>query len=115
MVGYNIPFWVHFDDTTKWVIRFPMIGAIAPELVDEKLRMEVATIMFLSEKTTIPIPQVIGYGLTNNPRRPKGLPFSILTHMHGKPLPVIWDCLDTEAKEKISDQLADIYIQLPPA
>jgi hypothetical protein len=110
--GYNISFWVEFDDSTKWVIRFPMVGAIAPELVDEKLKTEVATMLFLSEKTTIPIPQLIGYGFTNNPHHPRGLPFLILTHMDGKPLPIIWDGLDTKAKEKIYEQLADIYIQL---
>lgn len=87
--GYNVSFWVEFDDSTKWVIRFPMVGAIAPELVDEKLETEVATMLFISEKTTIQIPQLIGYGLTNNRRHPRGLPFLILTHMHGKPLPVL--------------------------
>ena len=52
-------FWVQFDDETKWVVRFPMIGAIARE--HEKVKTEVATMMFLSEKTTIPTPQLIGY------------------------------------------------------
>src|SRR5262245_5942800 len=59
--GYNMSFWVEFDDSTKWVVRFPMFGAIAPELIDEKLKTEVATMMFLSAETTIPIPKLVGY------------------------------------------------------
>lgn len=110
--GYNMSFWVEFDDTTKWVIRFPMIGAIARELVDEKLKTEVATMMFLSEKTTIPIPQLIGYGLTDNPYHPRGLPFLIMTHVRGTPLPLIWEGLNNTAKERIYEQLADIFMQL---
>jgi hypothetical protein len=46
-------FWAGFDDGTKWVVRFPIVGAIAPELIDEKLKTEIATMMFLCEKTTI--------------------------------------------------------------
>ena len=112
MGGYNMSFLVEFDDGTKWVVRFPMIGAIARELVDEKLKTEVATMMFLSEKTTIPIPELIGYGLTGNPHHPKGLPFLIMTYIHGKTLRKIWKDLDDAAKDKIYEQLADISIQL---
>ena len=73
--GYNISFWVEFDDGTKWVVRFPMVGAIAPELVDEKLKTEVATMKFLSAETSIPIPRLISYGLTGNSHHSDGLPF----------------------------------------
>lgn len=45
--GYNISFWIKFDDAIIWVIRFPMIGVIALELVDEKLKMEVVIMKFL--------------------------------------------------------------------
>jgi hypothetical protein len=110
--GYNMSFWVQFDDETKWVVRFPMIGAIVGELVDEKVKTEVATMMFLSEKTTIPTPQLIGYGLTGNSRHRLGLPFLILTHVPGKPLAVVWKELKTKSKEKIYDQLVDLVLQL---
>ena len=110
--GYNMSFWVEFDDGTKRVIRFPMVGAIAQELVDEKLKIEIATMMFVSTETTIPIPKLIGYGLTGNTHHLNGLPFLILTHVPGKPLGGVWDELDEVAKVKIYDQMADITIQL---
>ena len=110
--GYNMSFWVEFEDNVKWVVRFPMVGAIAPELVDEKLKIEVATMRFLSDKTTIPVPRLIAYGLTGNPHHRDGLPFLILTHVPGKPLPTIWKELGDPAKRKIYEQLADIVMQL---
>jgi hypothetical protein len=110
--GYNISFWVEFDDRTKWVVRFPMIGAIAPELVDEKLKTEVATMKFLGAKTSIPIPQLIGYGLTGNSYHSDGLPFLIMSHVSGKPLELMWEQLDKAGKSKIYDQLVDVSLQL---
>lgn len=110
--GYNMSFWVEFENNVKWVVRFPMVGAIAPELVDEKLKIEVATMRFLSDKTTIPVPRLIAYGLTGNPHHCDGLPFLILTHVPGKPLPTIWKQLGNPAKQKIYEQLADIVMQL---
>jgi hypothetical protein len=110
--GYNMSFWVQFDDGTKWVVRFPMVGAIARELVDEKLKIEVATMMFLSTQTKVPIPQLIKYGLTGNPYHPDGLPFVIMEHVPGKPLDCVWEQLDDASKVKIYDQLADISLEL---
>jgi hypothetical protein len=89
-----------------------MVGAIARELVDEKLKIEIATMMFVATETTIPIPKLIGYGLTGNTHHLNGLPFLILTHVPGKPLSGVWDELDEAAKVKIYDQMADITIQL---
>jgi hypothetical protein len=89
-----------------------MVGAIAPELVDEKLKTEVATMQFLSDKTTIPVPRLIAYGLTGNPYHRDGLPFLILVHVPGKPLSTIWEELENPAKRKIYQQLADIAMQL---
>lgn len=89
-----------------------MVGAIAPELVDEKIKTEVAAMRFLSEKTTIPVPRVIGYGLTGNRHHRDGLPFLILTHVPGNPLPIIWKDFENPAKRTIYEQLAGIIMQL---
>ena len=32
--AFNMLFWVGFEDGTKWVVQFPVVGAIAVELVD---------------------------------------------------------------------------------
>jgi hypothetical protein len=68
-------FWVEFEDNVKWVVRFPMVGVIAPDLVDEKLKIEVATMWFFPDKTTILVPRLIAYGLTGNPHHRDGLRF----------------------------------------
>jgi Phosphotransferase enzyme family len=87
-------------------------GTIAPELVDEKLKIEVATMQFLSEKTTIPVPLLSASGLTGNLHYRDGLPFLVLTHVAGKPLPTIWKELENPAKRKMYEQLTDVVMQL---
>jgi len=110
--AYNMCFWAGFEDGTKWVVRLPIVGAIAPELVDEKLKTEIATMMFLREKTTVPVPALIGYGLTGNNRHPLGLAFLVMEHVPGKALPLIWDTLSDLDKRVIYDQIAAITLQL---
>lgn len=110
--GYNMSFWVKFEDSTRWVVRFPMVGAIAPQLVDEKVKTEVATMMFLSEKTSIPVPHIIAYGLTGNQHHPNGLPFMIMNHMPGQPLSQVWSMLDMANRNKICERLSDVFLQL---
>ena len=67
--------------------------------------------MFVSTKTTIPIPKLIGYGLTGNTHHLNGLPFLILTHVPGKPLGGVWGEW-MKPQVKIYDQMADITLQL---
>lgn len=104
--AYNICFWAGFEDGTKWVVRSPIVGAIAADVVDEKIKTKVATMMFLREKTTVPVPSLIGYGLIGNDKHPLGFSFIVMKHVPGKALPFMWDKVDDADKKTIYDQMA---------
>lgn len=58
---FNCCFKVVFDDGIEWAVRFPIAGNIMyPE---EKVRREVAVMRFLKERTFIPVPEVIAFGM----------------------------------------------------
>ena len=62
--SFNVSLVVRFSDGgPKVVIRFPKPGHTATAFRDEKVRNEVQFLKFLSEKTTIPIPRVLSWGM----------------------------------------------------
>ncbi|KAI1959028.1 hypothetical protein LOZ58_004736 [Ophidiomyces ophidiicola] len=66
----------------RWMVRIPLLPRLAcPE---EKLRAEIATMKFIAEKTTIPIPCLRGYSISkDNILR---LPFMLLNFVDGEML-----------------------------
>ncbi|KMP10204.1 hypothetical protein CIRG_09885 [Coccidioides immitis RMSCC 2394] len=54
--GFNVCFPVEFMDSPgeRWMVRIPILPRLA--FPEEKLRGEIATMKFIAEKTTIPIP-----------------------------------------------------------
>lgn len=103
--------WVRFGDGTRWVVRFPLPDMTSWDMVDDKIITEVATLKFLAQETSIPVPTVVGYGF-NDGDHPTGLPFIILKHVSGVPLSSCWDDLAPENRLKVFEQLADILIVL---
>lgn len=81
--SFNFCVQVRFDDGVEWMLRFPIPGRVMyPE---EKTRQEVATMRFIKEKTNIPIPTVVAFGMGAD--NPLGLgPFIITEFVNGKPL-----------------------------
>jgi hypothetical protein len=90
--------------------------------MDEKTEIELATMRYVSAKTTIPIPKVHAYAFSNAGFN--GLPFIIMDYAEGRnlmdlgyPLGDTWggflDCgPQTPTAKHVFQQLADIYIQL---
>ncbi|EER25477.1 hypothetical protein CPC735_065770 [Coccidioides posadasii C735 delta SOWgp] len=114
--GFNVCFPVQFtgdaaDDSTpeRWMIRIPILPRLA--FPKEKLRGEIATMKFIAEKTTIPIPRLHGYSI--NSKNQLGLPFMLLEFIEGKPLfTVEVRKLPRPQKRELFAKLGDIYIQL---
>ncbi|KKZ64017.1 hypothetical protein EMCG_01678 [[Emmonsia] crescens] len=114
--GFNVCFPVEFtedaaDDSTpeRWMIRIPILPRLA--FPKEKLRGEIATMKFIAEKTTIPIPRLHGYSI--NSENQLGLPFMLLEFIEGKPLfTVEVRKLPRPQKRELFAKLGDIYIQL---
>ncbi|PGG95922.1 hypothetical protein AJ79_09810 [Helicocarpus griseus UAMH5409] len=117
--GVNVCFPVIFDgeidskdgegEDEKWMVRIPLLPKLAyPE---EKLRGEIATMMYIAEKITIPIPRLHGYSVKRD--NILGLPFILVEYVEGKPLSSTrFERLDESKTKHIHFQLADIYIQL---
>lgn len=111
--GVNIVFELSFDDGTFWLARIMLPDASYP--TDGKcqpLESEVATLQFLRQNTTIPIPRVYGYDA--NFGNEVGMPYILMEALPGKRL---WgggfsDFIPDEYKLHVYRQIADILVQL---
>ena len=106
------------------MIRFPCPGVVM--FPEEKVRNEVAVMRFIEKNTTIPVPHVFHYGMTDE--SPDGLgPFIIMEyieHAHdfvdalntpGLSLsdsPILDPNISTEKLEFVYTQTADILLEL---
>ncbi|RFU31554.1 hypothetical protein B7463_g4775, partial [Scytalidium lignicola] len=112
--SYNVCFLIVFlsdgsDTEEKWVIRIPLIPRLA--FPEEKTRSEIATMKYIASNTTIPIPNIHGYGFRQT--HPSGLTFMLISYLPGNTLSDIdLTILDSHTRSHIYSQLADIFIQL---
>ncbi|KAG9252441.1 kinase-like domain-containing protein [Emericellopsis atlantica] len=115
--SYNICYFVRFPPTSrsvdsegeKWVIRVPIQPCLGFD-VKVKLESEVATMQLLADRTTIPAPKLIAYGIGDHS---KPIPtFLILEYVQGEKLMQGTLQLDPDKKQNLYTSLADIYIQL---
>ncbi|PGH10976.1 hypothetical protein AJ79_05127 [Helicocarpus griseus UAMH5409] len=91
------------------MVRIPLLPRLA--FTEEKLRGEIATMKYIAEKTTIPIPRLHGYSVTQN--NILGLPFMLVEYIEAKPLQgTPLQKLDESKKTHLYSQLANIYVQL---
>ncbi|PGH05240.1 hypothetical protein AJ79_06851 [Helicocarpus griseus UAMH5409] len=113
--SYNVCFPVVFNqdersmEGEKWMVRIPLLPRLA--FPEEKMRGEIATMKYIAEKTTIPIPRLYGYSVRNDSIL--GLPFMLVEYIEGKTLfnTVLQD-LEHDTREHLYDQLGNVYIQL---
>ncbi|KAH6668536.1 hypothetical protein B0J14DRAFT_601128 [Halenospora varia] len=113
--SFNWCFKVVFDDGTEWAVRFPVAGNVMyPE---EKVRREVAVMRFMKERTTIPVPEVIAFGMAADNHDPEMGPFIIEEWIDGVTLSTIMEELPRPSwgpvlRKDISDEtLYTIYRQ----
>lgn len=79
--SFNFSLRLHWDDgKPDWLIRFPIPGKVF--FVEEKYKNEVAIMQLLRQNSTVPVPDVVGYGTAAE--NPTGLgPFIIMTWIDG--------------------------------
>lgn len=124
--SFNLSLVIRFDDGgPKAVIRFPKPGITATNLRDEKVKNEVQVLEFLREKTTIPVPRVVSWGMTKDSPAHLG-PFMIMEFVDGISLAttlqqptenardevVLKTDVDDTKLDYIYEQLADYMLQL---
>ena len=77
----------------------------------ELINVAIAGFRYILERTTIPVPRLLGYGFKDD--NPTGLPFMIMEYIDGVSLfTVDFDSLDDKQRTHLHGQLADIFIQL---
>ncbi|KAI1935159.1 hypothetical protein LOZ66_005465 [Ophidiomyces ophidiicola] len=81
--SYNVCIPVAFEDGTegmgeKWMVRIPLLPRLA--FPEEKMRSEIATMKYIMEKTTIPIPKIHGYSIAKD--NILGLPFLLFERIY---------------------------------
>lgn len=78
--SYNFCFRVSFTEGPDAIIRFPKPGCTV--FPDEKVTNEARVIEFIRENTTIPVPRLISWGVTEDSPQQLG-PFLISDYVHG--------------------------------
>ncbi|QSS65103.1 hypothetical protein I7I51_05944 [Histoplasma capsulatum] len=118
----NWVIFLTFDDGVEWVFRSPRTCySLDEETAGVVLASEAATIKYIRENSSIPVPEVFYYRLNEI-----GVPFILMSKAQGSPLSTrSWhpqpyqipktarrQCLKQQEKEKIMRQLGDIISQL---
>jgi hypothetical protein len=107
--SFNMGLHVKFDDDgPDAVIRFPKPGHFCKELLEEKVINEVHTMQCIREKTTIPVPEILDWGLTEDSPHALG-PFVIMNFVEGTlASSVLQKPMDDEDGEWILDPDVDL-------
>ncbi|KAF7538327.1 hypothetical protein G7Z17_g12659 [Cylindrodendrum hubeiense] len=119
--SFNVCIFVEFETSPpeRWAVRIPLPALTV--WIDEKIEAELATMRYVSAKTTIPVPRVHAYSFTEG--SPIKTAFIVMDYVQGQTLHELgfpfptqqqWCSYasQTRATNKLHKQLADIYIQL---
>ncbi|KAI9704074.1 MAG: hypothetical protein M1836_006935 [Candelina mexicana] len=124
--SFNLSVCIGFSDGgPNVIIRFPKPGHTATALRDEKVANEVQFMKYLSQNTTIPLPRVISWGLTEESPQQLG-PFIIMEYVEGTRLSTILKQptennqddvvlnpdIDNTILDFVYDQIAEYMLQL---
>ena len=108
--SFNRCYPVDFDDGTRWIIRFPIPGKVV--CVEEKLRSEVATMLFVKKNTNLKVPKVVGWGFEGG-NHPSRSAFLLMERMEGVPLAHYRITrLGEAARNHVFKQVAEIMLSL---
>lgn len=110
--SFNFCIKVQFEsDGEEWMLRFPIPGKVM--VPEQKLRNEVATLKYIKEKTDIPVPTVIAYGMADD--NPTGLgPFLITNFIQGTQLSEMLksDSVDEQGDKVLSNDIPDSTLEV---
>ncbi|KAL8333790.1 hypothetical protein RB593_003455 [Gaeumannomyces tritici] len=69
---------------------------------------EAGTLRYLYEKTSVPVPEVLDFGIDPE----TGHYYILMEEVDGEPLDLVWDLLDDETKAKVVAQIRAIFLDL---
>ncbi|EJC99876.1 uncharacterized protein FOMMEDRAFT_170389 [Fomitiporia mediterranea MF3/22] len=116
--GYNLVRFLHLEDKNKTtaVVRVPLHpeDGMTPEraqLNGQRIASEVATMQYIEEFTTIPVPHVILHSSAADGEG-VGSSYIVMTKVEGTLLAVEWDKMPDDKREIVLRQVADILLEL---
>jgi len=92
---------------TKGRFIFRATLPVAPTV---KTRSEIATLAFVREKTTIPVPQILAYDADLH--NELGFEWIIMERVDARPLQEVWHQISWDKKQQVVTQVADFTAQL---
>ncbi|KAI1266613.1 phosphotransferase enzyme family protein [Xylariaceae sp. FL1019] len=108
--SFNMCYFVEFDDGVKWVVRVPLEPCLAFG-GKSKLETEIATMNFVAERTSIPIPAIVTYRLGEGPEPLSS--FLILHYVEGRTLSYEeLTSLSDKQRDCLYRSMADVFLQL---
>ncbi|KAI0399408.1 hypothetical protein F4802DRAFT_610915 [Xylaria palmicola] len=111
MGGQNCHAEITFQDNVKWLAWFRLTKTSSPPVIarDYVLQSEAATMKFLRKDTRIPSPEVFDWACESDPQNPVGrVGYILMEKVEGKPLK--WHLATSSQKEKVMQQLVDIFL-----
>ncbi|KAK1509298.1 hypothetical protein CABS01_16852 [Colletotrichum abscissum] len=103
---------IAFEDGVVWIARFRITKATSPpqEVRDFIIRSEAATMSYLCQNTRLPVPRIYDWSDESNPENNIGVSYILMEKLDGRPLD--WRAATPTQREKIMQQVADIYIEI---
>ncbi|KAI9801620.1 MAG: hypothetical protein M1825_003299 [Sarcosagium campestre] len=110
MGGQNCHIDIHFQDGVIWIARIRLDDpTLPPKPVQDYIFLsEVYTLKWL-ESMDFPTPKVFHYEVQSQ-NNPVGVSFVLMEKLKGFPLQ--WDRASSDQKNKITDQLVDVFLEL---
>ncbi|KAF2845583.1 phosphotransferase enzyme family protein-like protein [Plenodomus tracheiphilus IPT5] len=121
--SFNFCISVKFNDGgPKSIIRFPKPGHTLTARREEKVKNEVRVLEYLREKTSLPVPRVTSWGITEESPKMLG-PFIIMDRVEGTSLTTLLkqpikdevlmrDDIDASKLDYVYEQLAEFVVEL---
>jgi isoamyl acetate esterase len=105
----HVVFELAFGDGTFWVARFPVKSESGYTIGPDEMNSEIATIKFVRQHSTIPVPEIFDYGLDES--NEVGAPFIIFNALPGRELRML-PRVDDNVKVHVYRQVASLMVQL---
>lgn len=101
-----------FQDGVKWLARFPLVKASSPprEVRDWILRSEAATLSYLRQHTSIPVPRIFDWACESDSGNPLRVGYILMEKLDGRLLD--WQAATPAQREKVMQQLVDLSLEI---
>lgn len=99
-----------FSNGTAWMVRFPRVGMVCDDYMDEKVAMEVTALRFIHDRTTIPVPKVWTWGPAASNALGLG-PFIMMDFINGVSLSGLLQDSNSEPSRVMREDISDSDIE----